>query len=1038
MNGTFAIKSVSPTVFLAKQDGMLRQLVEITVLNNSADALCSVVVTEGAKFYERSLGLVPRGESIQKFLIDEITADTRLTFFLRANGSESPKITVEWKAPRRWIVHVVQTSHHDVGFTDLPSNVLRTHQQWLDMAVDMAEETADYPDDARFRIVVESAWSISRFMKTSERSRSEKMAELMRSGRVEVCALFGNMITEICGHEGLIRTLYHAFGLKREYGIPLLSAEHNDITGFSYGLSTVLTDAGIKLFCLGIPLYYNWSTLKLQSFWNESELFPHGGPGAFWWEAPSGKRVLLWCNNIGCNGDCRSDFPGLADRLGELERQDYPYPIIRWPVNGATRDNSPYLGDYSQSIRKWNEQWAFPHLICSTNTKFYNDFIGIVPDDLPVFKGELPGQDYPPGATSTAAATAVNRNNHIGLPAAEKLVSFANAAVGYTYQKERLLEALEDMLWYDEHVWGYHFPCGPAMKASELEKAVHAYRAAAFIDEVKNKAMARLADHIRIENNEYSLVVFNMSPDCKTGPVNAPLREIDNCGSEIVRVPPEEDERKSGYLRGVLLTDRWHVNLPPGMLDGRFRLVDSVSGESVPFQILEIEEPDETIPYAAERLGIGSGSRRYGMFEVPVGLKRDLCFIAKDIPAFGYRTYRLLPAETAPKFRNPLKTGADFIENEFYRITMDKKTGSLLEIFDKEARRQIIDTGCGYKFLSLIVRTPDSVSRPAKEFTLENAKTRVRRKGPVCCSIDITGSAFGHPLVKQTVTLYAGLRQINFSTKIIKDSTPLLDVHIAFPFAAANPKIRYEGVLSVLNPINDFLPGAYSDRLTVQNWVKLTEVDGYSILWAGLDAPVFCLSALHPGYVSPAHRCLIDESASHPPLTPDSLNNGRIFSNILSNNFGTNFSATQAGEFLFRYVITTCETCIDDRRAASFGWNAATHFEQILTKKRREGNLPESACFLSIDDERAVLVAFKKAEDARGFIMRLWNMDKEPVKTEVKLNFMKIKAAFYTNAAEEDIKALTECGAESFIVSLDKNSVVSVRIIPEVGEASVS
>ena len=80
MNGTFVIKSVTPTVFLAEQDGMLRQLAEITVLNNSADALCSVVVADGSKFYERSLGLVPRGESVQKFFIDEIPNDTRLTF----------------------------------------------------------------------------------------------------------------------------------------------------------------------------------------------------------------------------------------------------------------------------------------------------------------------------------------------------------------------------------------------------------------------------------------------------------------------------------------------------------------------------------------------------------------------------------------------------------------------------------------------------------------------------------------------------------------------------------------------------------------------------------------------------------------------------------------------------------------------------------------------------------------------------------------------------------------------------------------------
>ena len=1023
------IKDVTPTVFLANKDNILQQLISVTVINNMPEAINANLVVSGKGVipYEINIGIIPSGESVHQIFIIEITCETDLKFYLKSGEIESNHMIKHWIPPKHWVVHIVQSSHHDIGYTDIPSKVLLDHYNWLNNVIDMADETDTFPDDARFRAVIEQAWSLEYFMKNAKEARVQRMLELMLEGRIEVAALFGNMTTEICGHESLIRALYHSFRMKRLYAIELATAEHNDITGFSWGLSGVLADAGIKMLCLGIPLYYSWSSLKMQSFWNEKELFSHNGPGAFWWEAPSGKCILIWCNNIGCNGDSRGDFPELSNRLNELNEQNYPYSIIRWPVNSATRDNSPYIKDYSYNIKKWNEKWAFPHLVCSTNTKFYNEFIKEVPDNLKVIKGELPGQDYPLGSTSMAAESAVNRNNHTGLIVAEKLASAASMTTDYIYQKEKLFQAYEDVLYYDEHVWGYHFPCGAAMKASLCEKAVHAHRSAAFIHEVKNKAMARIADNLKLDDKGYYLVVFNMSPDIKTDSVNAQLREIDNCGSDIVAVPAEEDPKKSGYLRGVLLSDRWHLNLTDELLDGKFILKDISSDESVPFQINEISSAYDTVQYAPERLGLGSGSKRYGFFEEPYGLKRDLCFIAKDVPAFGYKTYQLIPSKSDIEYTANLKTGDSYIENKYYRITVDKKTGTLLSIYDKKSDREIIDTDCKHNFYSVIARTPDTNTMPPKEYIMEKSAVEIIHKGSVCTSIEITGSFFGHPIVKHTITLYDGLKQISFDTKILKDSTPLLDVHIAFPFYAANPKFRYEGVLSAINSITDYLPGAYSDTVAVQNWVKV-EDGNYNILWSSLDAPICGFSKLWSGYVSPAHRCLIDEKANHPPQTVADMNKGWIYSNIFYNNFGTNFPVSQVGDNLFRYILTTCEGNVSDRQAAAFGWNTVTPFEQILTCKN-EGRLPTAGSFIKIADAKVILIAFKKAEDDNGFILRLWNMEDSAITTEVSLNYIKIKEAIYTNVVEEDIGELKDYDNISMMVFLEKNTMVSVRIV---------
>ena len=1026
MSCGLSLKQITPTVFLKGKEQALQQLVEITVENIGTGCKAVVQTRMMNAVREHPLGTVPAGESVHDIFIDEPQTAIDVDYVLKSGETVEDRRSLPLAPPKHWRIHVVHLSHHDVGYTDLASNVLKMHDGYLHDAVDMAESTNSFPRDAQFRIVIEQVWSVSHFLENSSSLQIEKLIELVRAGRFEITALFGNMITEICGHEELIRSLYHAFGLKRKYGFPIVSAQHNDITGISWGLSHVLTEAGIKIFCPGLPLYYNWNKeLDLQSFWDEKKLFPHGGPGAFWWEAPSGKRILFWSNNSGCNGDMRTDMPDLPAKLQELTDRQFPYSVIRWPVNGGARDNSPYTDGYAKTIKKWNEQWRFPHLISSTNARFYDEFKDQIREDLPVFRGELPGQDYPTGSTSTAYSTAVNRNTHAALLTAEKLAAAAFTMTDYSYQQKRLFQCYDEILWHDEHTWGHVMPCGPSSKASEYEKAVHAHRGAALVHDVSSKALARIADSVKLEDEGFHLVVFNSTSREKTGVVRTPLREIDNCGSTMTWISPEEDPKGSGYLKGVLLHDRWHANPPAEIIEGKFTLVDLAAGEEEEYQIAGIESPDETVPHAAERLGVGTGTKRLGLFKDPVGLKRDLVFVARNVPPLGYKTYRLKPAVQPPQYTTTLKRGGAVLENEYYKIKIEEQSGSVTGIFDKEAEVELIDPECPFSLAEFVVRNPVDGAK----YTRENKKAVQRSAGPLSASVEITSSSFGHPGIRQSISLYKGIKQIYIDTRILKDSTPLLDAHIAFPFLTSKPKFRYEGVLSAMHPVEDYLPGAYSDTLAIGNWVKISD-NGFNILWASLDAPVAGFSDLWRGYVSPAHRCLVTDDIMHSPLTGKNLVHGWIFSNVFYNNFGTNFSITQPGDTLFRYVITTRKGAVSDGEAARFGWQAATPFEHIFTKNPRRGSLEVSESFLSIDSADIILITAKLAEDGNGYILRLWNTASEPVESGIVLNTVRVSEVRLTNLVEEDTGESLPFTGNSFSLAIDRRTVSTVRVIP--------
>jgi alpha-mannosidase len=206
--------------------------------------------------------------------------------------------------------------------------------------------------------------------------------------------------------------------------------------------------------------------------------------------------------------------------------------------------------------------------------------------------------------------------------------------------------------------------------------------------------------------------------------------------------------------------------------------------------------------------------------------------------------------------------------------------------------------------------------------------------------------------------------------------------------------------------------------------------EGYSILWASIDAPIAGFSGLWPGYVSPAHRALIDQGAIHPPLTESDLRTGWIFSNICNSNFGTNFYVSQAGALLFRYVISTAAEDVSDARAARFGWQAVTPFEQIFTKSTQVGKLPPVQSYIVVESEDVVLLSCKKAEDGNGYILRFWNISDNCVTTTVNVALAAIESAEVVNLVEEGSNTSLPCTKAGFELTIGSRSLYTVRLVP--------
>lgn len=1019
---------VAPTHLVREEGGVLTHRLRFSIQNDGEAETVQVAVEAGERSWHASCR-VEKGESVHDLSVAALESTVAAAALLTHADGRRERLPIELSPPRRFVVHVVQSSHHDVGYTNLASTVLGEHARWLAEALHMARDTDSYPPEARFRVVIEQAWSLLEFLKRSGDEQTRDMEARLRQGRFELTALFGNMVTELCGHETLIRALYPSFSLARRFGIPLVSAEHNDVPGISWGLSRVLTDAGISLFCPAIPQYYRWGGLDLPAHWNEKAIFGREGPGAFWWQAPSGRKLLFFCNNGRASGEGFASELTLGRELTNMAAAGYPFSVVRWPVGGARRDNAPFTSGFCDSVRVWNRAWLSPRLEISTNARFYQRLAPELPADLPVHRGELPGQDYPVGSTSTATATAANRGNHARLPAAEILSSAAALWTDFRYPESAIRDAFEEVLWHDEHTWGHHFPAGPTARAAAMEKAVHAYRAEAITHDVASKAMARIADAISAPRPEgaHRLVVFNSLPHERDGIVSAPLRELDNCGSEIVA---EIDERTGAETRrGVVLTDRWHVNLDPLCCRGEMRLLDEERNEEISFDVVAIADGMTPVPFAAERKGLGSGTRRYGLFEDPVGIRRDLVFRAQGVPACGYRSYLLIPEPGRGREASTPSPQTRVIQNERYRIEA-AAGGGVVSIRDLSSGRELLDGACGHGFLQAVVRLPRE-GEPWRAGPFTRCEITC---GAVSSTLTLEATAPGHPLIRHAITLYRGRPEIHVATRVLKSPEPLLDFALCFPFAAEDARFSFEGVLCTLRPVEDFLAGAASDDLAVQNWVRVQD-DDHALLWTSLDAPVAQLGALRSGAVSPAHRAVFDPAVAHAPLDREAYRAGCIYAHLYANNFGTNFLASQSGDTLFRFVIAPAPSGASAGDAVLQAQEAVTPLQSILGAGRTGGTLSPTGSFLRLDPPDLVLLTWKRAEVGPGHTLRLWNPHQHAVSSLLTLAGRRVSAAALANAAEEPTgeQLLLESGA--IRIEAPPDTVLTVLVQENVSDA---
>jgi hypothetical protein len=421
---------------LTNQGGRLVQPIQLTIEHAGADA--TLVVRADHQQVEKRF-LASGTHSFNVYIDPVATARQVLIEYEIAGKSESAEVRLE--PVRKVQIFILPHSHHDLGYTDLQSNVEEKQMANISKGIELARNTANYPPGAQFVWNLEVLWGVDQFMRTKTEPERQELISAVKKGWIGLNGMYANELTGLCGPEELLQLFRYSTELGNQCGVSVNSAMISDVPGYTWGTVSAMAQAGIRYFSAAPNFFDRIGTFMVE--WQDKP---------FWWVSSSGnERVLFWVPWTGyaMSHIMKLDAEWVNKYQARLDEIRFPYQItyIRWSGHG---DNAVPDPDICGFVKKWNDEYEWPRFSISTTSDAFATFEKQHGHQIPEFKGDLTPY-WEDGAGSSALETRMNRG------AAERLVQAATLATMLAPQAYRRAEfdaAWKNVLLYSEHTWG--------------------------------------------------------------------------------------------------------------------------------------------------------------------------------------------------------------------------------------------------------------------------------------------------------------------------------------------------------------------------------------------------------------------------------------------------------------------------------------------------------------------------------------------------------------------------------------------------------
>lgn len=317
---------------------------------------------------------------------------------------------------------------------------------------------------------------------------------------------------------------------------------------------------------------------------------------------------------------------------------------------------------------------------------------------------------------------------------------------------------------------------------------------------------------------------------------------------------------------------------------------------------------------------------------------------AKDVPAMGYRLYRIRTLNTHIFVGKPADGR---LENEFLRVDVDLKSGCITSLFDKKANREAISPGTCGNLLQAFQDKPKEWDAWNIDADFENVKWNIDKaesvkliqNGPVRSAIQVVRK-FQNSTFTQDYTLDAGSPRLDIVT-----DADWHEKHILIKAAIAPPVQSDHATYEI--------PYGSIQRPTTRNTPEeKAEFEVPAIRWGDLSDANFGVSLLNDcKYGYDAKGNVLRLSLLRAPTWPD----------------------PHADEGRHHFTYSFYPHAGDWKQADTVRQGYQLNYKLIAMQvEAHQGELPSSWSFAQLAPANLVLTALKKAEDSDALLFRFY------------------------------------------------------------------
>ena len=465
--------------------------------------------------------------------------------FLDSSGNLRWQGETDWPKPRQWTLHVVISSHTDIGLHNSQYIQRFNASRFIDMAAELCDKTASMDDAVRYRYCMEGDWFWENYGLDRGREAALRIVrDYIDKGLMGVFSGHSGNTLQTFGREELQRLTSIRDKLARTWGIHCSTMSMIDMNGMPWAMVAPFAKAGYRNI-LFAPNHWNPlpSTVWLcdgNTYGFEWNPEASGGgaridlrlgsalPRVFWWESPDGHDRLL-VSACGKYGNCGWHFgledgrntprhiltrlsSALATDLPQLE-SSVPYDIWILPVyhdDQAPEDNLIYQMDV------WNKAYAWPRFQTVGNPDApFEELRSRWGGKIPVVRGEITGGWW---QLAASVADVLSRKFEADrrLPEAEALCRLAAKSADFAYPYEAFDRAWDALICNDEHSYGCSGYQGRRVFETWLQHNAWIDRAHDTANRNAMHALKVLSQEASPEQSANDLFVFNATPHLRT------------------------------------------------------------------------------------------------------------------------------------------------------------------------------------------------------------------------------------------------------------------------------------------------------------------------------------------------------------------------------------------------------------------------------------------------------------------------------------------------------------------------------------------